>query len=126
LQLNNLSLAPTIAQDRDVDLVWLTQWIVPATTDANSGKNFHVYAESTGGGALQCYTGQSALLFVRGGATIAYPGGLLPLPAANCQATPGPNGNITIYVPLSSVSEADPIDNRLHRSEEHTSELQSH
>ena len=114
MQLNNLSLAPTIAQDPDVDLVWLTQWIVPSTTDANSGKNFHVYAESTGGGALQCYTGQSALLFVSGGAIITYPGGLLPLPAANCQATPGPNGNITIYVPLSSVSEADPIDNRLH------------
>src|SRR5205807_377509 len=32
----------------------------------------------------------------------------------NCQSTLGPNGNITIYVPFSAVSEANPIDNRLH------------
>ena len=114
MQLNNLSLAPTTAQDPDVDLVWSTQWIVPSSTDPNGGKNFHVYAESTNGAALQCYTGQTALLSLSGGFILTYPGGLTALPAANCQSTLGPKGNITIYVPLSSVSVADPIDNRLH------------
>jgi Dockerin type I domain len=114
MQLNNLSLAPTTAQDPDVDLVWSTQWIVPSSTDPNGGKNFHVYAESTNGVALQCYTGQTALLSESGGFTLTYPGGLTALPAEQCQSTLGPNGNITIYVPLSSVSVADPIDNRLH------------
>jgi hypothetical protein len=36
------------------------------------------------------------------------------LPAANCQSTLGPNGTITIYVPLSMVSEPGAVDNRLH------------
>ncbi|HEV2046712.1 MAG TPA: hypothetical protein VGQ95_08950, partial [Chthoniobacterales bacterium] len=36
------------------------------------------------------------------------------LPAANCQSTLGPNGNITIYVPVSSVNELNPVDGRLH------------
>src|SRR5207253_1210182 len=39
MQLKNLSLAPTITQDPDLDLVWLTQWFVPSTTDPNGGKN---------------------------------------------------------------------------------------
>src|SRR5205823_13774357 len=42
MQLNNLSLAPA-AQDPDPDLVWLTQWFVPSTSDANGGKNLHAY-----------------------------------------------------------------------------------
>src|SRR2546423_13623188 len=57
MQLNNLALAPTTAQDPDPDLVWLTQWFVPSTSDPNGGKNFHTYAESTNGSALQCYVG---------------------------------------------------------------------
>ena len=36
------------------------------------------------------------------------------MPVGNCQSTLGPNGTITIYVPLSSVSAAGPIDDRLH------------
>jgi hypothetical protein len=44
---------------------------------------------------------------------LTYPGNT-QLPAANCQSTLGPNGSITIYVPLSSVAEAGAIDNRLH------------
>jgi hypothetical protein len=120
MQLNNLSLAPTTAQDPDVDLVWQTQWFVPSTSDGSGGKNFHVYAESTNGGALNCFVGENAIQFVGGGGVLTYPpyslaSGKTPqLPAANCQSTLGPNGNITIYVPLSSVSEANPFDNRLH------------
>src|SRR3984893_13507428 len=116
MQLNNLSLAPTIAEDPDIDLVWLTQWFVPSTSDAKGGIDFHVYAESTNGGALQCFTGQNAVFtaFVAGVGTMSYPGGVTALPAANCQSTLGVNGTITIYVPLSMVSEPGAIDNRLH------------
>ena len=114
MQLNNLSLAPTIAQDSNTDLVWLTQWLVPSKSDGTGGRNFHVYAESNNGAALQCFFGQNAAATNGAGFSLAYPGGLTPLPAANCQSTLGPNGTITIFVPLSSVSVADPIDDRLH------------
>jgi hypothetical protein len=113
MQLNNLSLAPTTAQDPDPDLVWQTQWFVPSTTDGSGGKDFHVYAESTNGGALQCFVGENDVQLVGGGGVLTYPG-TTQLPAANCQSTLGPSGNITIYVPLSNVTEAGAIDNRLH------------
>lgn len=113
MQLNNLSFAPTLAQDPDTDLVWLTQWLVPSTTDAAGGKNFHVYAESNNGAALQCYAGENAVMLVGGGAELTYPGNT-QLPAANCQSTLGANGTITIYVPLSMVSEPGAIDRQLH------------
>ena len=114
MQLNNLSLAGALAPDTDTDLVWLTQWFVPSLSDSTGGRNFHIYAESFSGGALQCFTGQNAAASNGGGFSIAYPGGLTALPAANCQSTLGPNGTITIHVPLSMVSEPDPVDNRLH------------
>src|SRR5581483_5758364 len=113
MQLNDLSLAPTLAQDPDVDLVWHTQWFVPSSTDGAGGKNFHAYAESNNGAALQCFIGENAVQAVGGGGVLTYPGDT-QLPAANCQSTLGPNGNITIYVPLSNVNEAGAIDNRLH------------
>ena len=113
MQLNNLSLAPTTAQDPDPDLVWLTQWFVPSTSDPNGGKNFHAYAESTNGGALQCFVGENAVQLIGGGGVMTYPGATT-LPAANCQSTLGANGTITIYVPFSTVTEANPIDNKLH------------
>jgi hypothetical protein len=113
MQLNDLSLAPTTAQDPDVDLVWNTQWFVPSTSDPNGGKDFHVYAESTNGGALNCFVGENDVQALGGGGVQTYPGET-PLPPANCQSTLGPNGNITIYVPLSNVNEAGAIDNRLH------------
>jgi hypothetical protein len=47
MQISNLSLAPTTAQDPDQDLVWLTQWFVPSASDPLGGKNFFVYAESS-------------------------------------------------------------------------------
>jgi hypothetical protein len=113
MKLNNLSLAPTIAQDPDLDLVWLTQWFVPSTTDPNGGKNFFVYGESFNGAPLQCFAGENAELFVGGGVTLTYPG-VTSLPAANCRVTTGHNGTITIDVPLSNVNEPGAIDNRLH------------
>ncbi len=113
MQLNDLSLAPSTTQDPDPDLVWSTQWLVPSTTDATGGKNFHVYAESNNGAPLQCYVGENAVFLVGGGATLSYPGNTA-LPAANCQSTLGPNGTITIFVPLSLVNEAGAIDARLH------------
>jgi hypothetical protein len=123
MQLNNLSLAPTLAQDPDPDLVWLTQWFVPSTTDTNGGKNFFVYAESTNGGALQCFVGENAASAVGGGVTLTYPGATA-LPAANCLSTLGPNGTITIDVPLSNVNEPGAIDNRLHEVTASTMTLQ--
>ena len=123
MQLNNLSLAPTIAQDPDLDLVWLTQWLVPSTTDPNGGKNFFVYAESFNGSALNCYAGENAEQVVGGGVTLTYPG-VTQLPAANCRSTTGHNGTITIDVPLSSVNEPGAIDNRLHEVTASTMTLQ--
>jgi hypothetical protein len=118
MQINNLSLAPTPVvnpgDDPDPDLVWHTQWFVPSTTDGSGGKNFHVYAESFNGAALQCFVGENDVQLVGGGGVLTYPGGTTQLPAANCQSTIGPNGNITIYVPLSNVTEAGAIDGRLH------------
>jgi hypothetical protein len=123
MKLNNLSLAPTTAQDPDLDLVWLTQWFVPSTTDPNGGKNFFVYAESFNGGALQCFAGENAAQAVGGGVTLTYPGAT-QLPAANCLSTTGRNGTITIDVPLSNVSEPGAIDNRLHEVTASTMTLQ--
>ena len=123
MQINNLSLAPTLAQDPDPDLVWLTQWFVPSSTDSNGGKNFHVYAESFNGGALQCFVGENAIQLVGGGGVLTYPG-RTQLAAANCQSALGPNGNITIYVPLSSVNEPGAVDNRLHEVTASTMTLQ--
>ena len=113
MKLNNLSLAPTTAQDPDLDLVWLTQWFVPSTTDPNGGKNFFVYAESFNGSAVQCFAGENAEQAVGGGVALTYPG-VTQLPAANCRVTTGHNGTITINVPLANVNEPGAIDNRLH------------
>ena len=113
MQLSDLSLAPTLAQDPNPDLVWHTQWFIPSTSDGSGGKNFHVYAESTAGGALQCFVGENDVQLVGGGGVLTYPG-KTALPPANCQSTLGPGGNITIYVPLSNVVEANPVDTRLH------------
>jgi hypothetical protein len=118
MEISNLSLAPTTAQDPDPDLVWLTQWFVPSPADADGGKNYHVYAEAFSDGvnppALQCFLGESTNLLVSGGATITYAGNDPALPAANCQMTLGPNGSINIYVPISMVTVAGAIDDRLH------------
>jgi hypothetical protein len=123
MKLNNLSLAPTFTQDPDPDLVWLTQWLVPSTTDPNGGKNFFVYAESTNGGTLSCFVGENAETVVGGGVALTYPGAT-QLPAANCLSTLGTNGNITIDVPLSMVNEPGAVDNLLHSVTASTMTLQ--
>jgi len=124
MDINNLSLAPSIAQDPDTDLVWSTQWLVPSSSDTNGGKNFHVYAESTNGGALQCYYGENAAIAVGGGVSLTYPGNSTALPAANCQSTLGANGKIVIYVPMTNVFEAGALDNKLHEVTASTMTLQ--
>jgi hypothetical protein len=123
MQLNNLSFAPTLNQDPDPDLVWLTQWFVPSTSDPNGGKNFFVYAESFNGSAIGCFAGENAEQAVGGGVSLTYPG-TTQLPAANCRATTGHNGTITIDVPLTNVSEPGAIDNRLHEVTASTMTLQ--
>jgi hypothetical protein len=123
MQMNNLSLAPTPGQDPDTDLVWLTQWFVPSSTDSNGGKNYHVYAESFNGAALQCFVGENAVQLVGGGGVLTYPG-RTQLPAANCQSVAGPNGSITIYLPIAAVNEPGAVDNRLHEVTAATMTLQ--
>jgi hypothetical protein len=110
----NLSTAAPVLPDTDKDLVWLTQWMVPAApgcTSAvpsctNGGANFMVYAESYDGGPIRCFVGQSTMTFVNGalGLTIAYPGTTEIAEAGACTAVPGVDGTITIDVPLSAVS----------------------
>jgi hypothetical protein len=123
MQLNNLSLAPSTTDDPDPDLVWSTQWLIPSSSDPTGGKNFHVYAESLNGAALQCFVGENAIMLLGGGAALTYPGNT-QLPAANCTSTLGANGNITIYVPKSMVTEPGALDNRLHEVTASTMTLQ--
>ena len=125
MTLANLSTAPPPAPDPDGVLVWQTQWLVPsavgctssAPSCANGGRNPFVYAESAGGGPIQCWVGENAAQAVGGGVTLTYPGAeQLTAPGA-CTAQTGPNGKITIDVPLSKVSldaGVPPFANRLY------------
>ena len=65
-----------------------------------------VYSESYDAGAVQCYVGQSSMLPVNGalGLSIVYPGTTQLTEPGACAVVPGPNGTITIDVPLSQVS----------------------
>jgi hypothetical protein len=125
MQVNNLSLAPDLTNDANPDLVWLTQWLIPSTTDSHGGKNFFVYAESTAGGPIQCFVGENHANRNGDWYVLTYPGNPSPLPAANCGAVTGPNGTITIDVPISLVSETNPTDNRLHEVTASTMTLQA-
>ena len=108
----NLSTAAPAAPDTDTDLVWLTQWLSPASpsctsaasTCANGGANFAVYAESSQGGAISCWVGQNALAQNVDGVQLTYPGTTQITAPGACAATPGANGTITIDVPLSAVA----------------------
>jgi len=106
------SLTPS-PQAGGTDLVWLTQWHVPSSTDPHGGELFFAYMESTAGQAPQCFDGQNGLYFNGGGAGITYPG-KTALPASACQYTATAPGTITITVPLADVAEADPISNILY------------
>ena len=112
MKLTNLSVAAPAAPDTDTDLVWLTQWLSPASasctstasTCANGGANFVVYAESSQGGAVSCYLGQNALEQNGDGVQLTYPGTTQITAPGACAVTTGPNGTITIEVPLSAVA----------------------
>jgi hypothetical protein len=112
MKLANLSVNAPAAPDTDTDLVWLTQWLSPASasctstasTCANGGANFAVYAESSQGGAVSCYLGQNALEQNGDGVQLTYPGTTQITAPGACVVTAGPNGTITIDVPLSAVA----------------------
>ena len=113
-KISNLSTAAPVSPDTDTDIVWLTQWMVPAATTCtssapscvNGGANFMVYAESSKDGPIQCYVGQSSLMPTNGalGLSIVYPGTTQLTASGACAVVPGANGTITIDVPLSQVS----------------------
>lgn len=111
-KLTNLSLAAPLAPDVDSDLVWLTQWLEPASVSctstasscANGGANFAVYAESNQGGALQCWVGQNALEQNADGVQLTYPGTTQLTAPGACTSVLGANGTITIDVPTSLIS----------------------
>ena len=86
-------------------------------------QEFPRLCESFNGAPLQCFVGENALQFISGGGALTYPG-RTQLPAANCQSVLGPNGTITIHVPISQVNEPGAIDNRLHEVTASTMTLQ--
>jgi len=112
MKVANMSTASPAAPDPDPDMVWLTQWLVPASASCTStaasctagGLNFDVYAESTGGGAVKCWVGQNALEQNADGVQLTYPGTTQLTDPGACAVANGPNGTITIDVPISSVS----------------------
>jgi hypothetical protein len=109
MRLANLSLTAPAAPDTDSVLIWQTQWLVPAhsgckeafTACANGGRNLMVYAESVAGGAIQCWAGENAVQPIGGGIALTYPGATQLTAPGGCTAVTGPNGTITIDVPLS-------------------------
>jgi hypothetical protein len=112
MKLSKMSLAAPLAPDTDRDLVWLTQWLVPASATCtstapscvNGGLNFDVYAESTAGGAVSCWTGQNALEQNAEGVQLTYPGSTQLTAPGACSVVSGTGGTITIDVPFADVS----------------------
>lgn len=111
--LRSLAPGPTASPAQGTDFVWLTQWLVPSTTDPNGGKNFFVYMESTNGGPAVCYSGENAGQLEGGGIMFTYPGKTQIVGSA-CSYTATAPGTITITVPTASVAEAAPINNILY------------
>ncbi|HEX6487420.1 MAG TPA: hypothetical protein VF137_00905 [Candidatus Dormibacteraeota bacterium] len=96
------SLAPDPA-DGGPDLVWLTQWHVPSTSDPQGGKVFFAYMESFNGQAPTFWDGESALYLANGGTgQISYPG----LHQVAGSYTAGSPATITITVPAADVSDS--------------------
>lgn len=114
------SLSEESSTNPDQTLVWQTQWLVPSTSDPNGGANFMVYMESQGGGAPTFWVGQNSEQTCcntpeggGGGVTLTYPGTTQLTSGVSYTATAP--GTITIDVPISDVSEPNPIDNHLHQ-----------
>jgi len=125
MKLSSLSLAAAAAPDTDTDVVWLTQWLVPAAAScppaaascASGGANFMVYAESNHGGPIACWAGQNALMQNLDGLQLTYPGSTQIADPGACSMVTGTGGTITIDVPLSAVSldaGVAPYSNRLY------------
>jgi uncharacterized repeat protein (TIGR01451 family) len=115
MTLNNLTnFNPPGGQDTDPEAVWLTQWLVQSSTDSFGGRNFFAYAESTNGGALTCFDGDSGTQRIGGGLALTYPGRIAITAPGACTAVMGQNGTITIDVPLVDVAVANPVDASLH------------
>jgi hypothetical protein len=138
MTLNNLDLKiPSVetpgTADPDTDIVWLTQWLVPAAAScsgagcADGGKNFFVYAESTATSNVQCFSGENAAQVVGGGVTLTYGPDATQLgttdPAA-CSVVTGPGGSITIDVPIANVSIPSPLNSTLYSVTASTMTLQ--
>jgi hypothetical protein len=115
-KLANLTTNAPASPDADTDLVWLTQWLVPAAANctstapscANGGLNFEVYAEwngaQNGDGLFHCWVGQDAVQQNAGGLLLTYPGiSELTAPGA-CAIVKGQGGTVTIDVPLAQIS----------------------
>ena len=126
MTVNNLAATPLApAPDSDTNVQWLTQWLSPSSPTCTStnvscalgGANFFVYAESTAGGAIHCYSGQNAAQLLGGGVVFTYPGTTAITNADACKATTGVNGTIAIEVPIANVTLAggvQPLDNKLY------------
>lgn len=125
MTLADLSTTPPVSPDSDTDLVWLTQWLVPASISCtstaascvNGGVNVDVYAESTDGGTVQCWAGQDALQQNVEGVQLTYPGSTQLTSPGACAFVPGRKGTITIDVPLADVGldpGVAPFSNRLY------------
>ena len=112
MKLTNLSTAASASPDTDNDLVWQTQWLLPASAACastapscvNGGVNYMVYAESNQGGPIQCWVGQNALEQNADGIQLTYPGTTQISAPGACVAGNGAGGTITIDVPLGQVS----------------------
>jgi hypothetical protein len=129
MKVANLTTAAPATPDTDTDLVWLTQWLVPsspsctstAVSCTNGGLNFDVYAEWNGGvhgdGLFHCWVGQDAVQQNGDGLLLTYPGITELTSPGACAIVKGPNGTVTIDVPLSQVSldpGVAPFSNRLY------------
>jgi hypothetical protein len=108
MRVANLTPTPPVPPDTDTTEIWQTQWLVPAaascttgTACANGGRNPMVYAESTGGGAFTCWSGENSAQAIGGGVTLTYPGTTQITAPGACDVVTGPNGTITIDVPLT-------------------------
>jgi hypothetical protein len=118
---------PTGIAGTDSDLVWLTQWLVPAALSCgdttlqsacqSGGKNFIVYAESSKGGPVSCWSGEGETTENVAGPTLTYPGTTQLTAAGACSVAKHAPGTITIDVPIAQVSlqpDADPLDGTLY------------
>jgi len=108
---NLTSLTPTpTSGDGDSDLVWLTQWLVPSSSDPNGGKNFFAYMESTAAGPPRFFVGENAATLDGGGVALTYPGAIQVTGSYTATAP----GTITINVPTKDVNEAGALNQTLY------------